>query len=121
MDDGVAAMRVIDAIARSGQTARSVAVARARGAVMRLGIFAKTFRAAAWRRRSTPSPPRPRQVQFNMALAGGPPLPADTAGRRRRPRAVAARGLSMAAVSGTYNMAHPDPAVRADGAARLAR
>jgi sugar phosphate isomerase/epimerase len=29
------------------------------------------------------------------------------------------RGLDMAAVSGTYNMAHPDPAVRADGLRKL--
>jgi sugar phosphate isomerase/epimerase len=29
------------------------------------------------------------------------------------------RGLDMAAVSGTHNMAHPDPAVRADGLRKL--
>jgi sugar phosphate isomerase/epimerase len=34
--------------------------------------------------------------------------------------AASARGLTMAAVSGTYNMAHPDPGVRAAGARELA-
>jgi sugar phosphate isomerase/epimerase len=81
---------------------------------MELGIFARTF-------------PRPtleatldavvesglRTMQFNPALAGG----ASPAGIRE---ATDARGLRMAAVSGTYNMAHPDPSVRADGAERLA-
>jgi sugar phosphate isomerase/epimerase len=34
--------------------------------------------------------------------------------------AARARGLRVGALSGTYNMAHPDPFVRADGARRLA-
>ncbi len=89
---------------------------------MQLGIFAKTF-------------PRPTLgatldavracgldcVQFNMACAGLPPLPdridddvADTVRRE-----TAARGITLAAVSGTFNMAHPDPARRRDGLARL--
>ena len=33
--------------------------------------------------------------------------------------ASAATGVALAALSGTYNMAHPDPAVRADGLRRL--
>lgn len=87
-----------------------------------IGIFAKTF-------------PRPTleatldavaatglsTMQFNLALTGGPSLP------ERIPDALAAhvreqsaaRGLTIAAVSGTYNMAHADPAVRADGLRRL--
>jgi sugar phosphate isomerase/epimerase len=89
---------------------------------MRLGIFAKTF-------------PRPdlagtldavsasglRVMQFNMALTGGPSLPEAIApGVAAAVRAQAAeRGLEVAAVSGTYNMAHPDPAVREDGLRRL--
>ena len=89
---------------------------------MRLGIFAKTF-------------PRPslaetldavaavglRVMQFNLALAGGPSLPEAIAPELASAiRAQAAeRGLEMAAVSGTYNMAHPDPAVREDGLRRL--
>ena len=89
---------------------------------MRLGIFAKTF-------------PRPdlagtldavaasglRVMQFNLALAGGPSLPeAISPGLAAAIRAQAAeRELEIAAVSGTYNMAHPDPAVRRDGLRRL--
>jgi sugar phosphate isomerase/epimerase len=34
--------------------------------------------------------------------------------------AVTARGLEIASISGTYNMIHPDPAVRASGYKRLA-
>jgi sugar phosphate isomerase/epimerase len=90
---------------------------------MRPGIFAKTF-------------PRPtleesldavvasgvEAIQFNLALTGGPSLPDDVP-----PDVVAevvaatgARDLDMTAVSGTYNMAHPDAGVRADGRRRLA-
>ena len=57
-----------------------------------------------------------------MAVAGGPSLPAEIppAVAERVRAAVDARGLTMCAVSGTYNMAHPDPAVRSAGRARLA-
>lgn len=89
---------------------------------MQLGIFAKTF-------------PRPtlaqtldavadhglRCVQFNMACVGLPSLPQAVA-----PEVVAqirvetaARGIAIAALSGTFNMAHPDPQVRRDGLAGL--
>jgi sugar phosphate isomerase/epimerase len=89
---------------------------------MRLGIFAKTF-------------PRPTLeetlaavaasglpvVPFKMALTGGPSMPdaisAELAARVAT--AAAERVLSIAAVSGTYNMAHPDPGVRAGGLRRL--
>jgi sugar phosphate isomerase/epimerase len=53
-------------------------------------------------------------VQFNPLLIDGPGLQVE-----RVADAHAQRGLQMAAVSGTYNMAHPDPAVRAAGARRL--
>jgi sugar phosphate isomerase/epimerase len=89
---------------------------------MRLGIFCKTF-------------PRPSLgatldavrahgldcVQFNMACVGLPPLPDrigdDVADAVRCE--TAARGIAVAAVSGTFNMAHPDPARRRDGLAQL--
>ena len=60
-------------------------------------------------------------MQFNLALAGGPSLPEAIAPELASAiRAQAAeRGLEMAAVSGTYNMAHPDPSVREDGLRRL--
>jgi sugar phosphate isomerase/epimerase len=90
---------------------------------MRVGIFAKTF-------------PRPtleasldaavshgvHALQFNLALVGGPSLPSavPAALTERVAAAFAERELRMVAVSGTYNMAHPDPEVRAGGRARLA-
>jgi sugar phosphate isomerase/epimerase len=90
----------------------------------RLGIFAKTFErssvdavfaAAAGHGLAT--------VQFNMACAGLPSLPDDVpdavataiAGSAARHR------IDIAALSGTFNMIHPDRAVRRDGSARLRR
>ena len=61
-------------------------------------------------------------VQFNMVCAGLEAMPQgiepDLCDRIRE--ALAAAGVSMAAVSGTFNMAHPDPAVREEGLRRLA-
>ena len=89
---------------------------------MRLGIFAKTF-------------PRPSlegvldavvgydlyETQFNMSVAGLPSMPAEIdpplADRVRE--AAAERNVALAAVSGTFNMAHPDEGVRRDGLHRL--
>lgn len=89
---------------------------------MELGIFAKTF-------------PRPtlaqtldavaqhglRIIQFNMSSVGLPTLPhtvpPEIIGQIRA--ATAARGITIAALSGTFNMAHPDPQVRQDGLAGL--
>lgn len=89
---------------------------------MHPGIFAKTF-------------PRPtldetldavrrtglRHVQFNLACAGLPTMPEalDPGLCDRIAEAHARRGLVMAAVSGTFNMAHPDPAHRRSGLRRL--
>ena len=90
---------------------------------MRLGIFAKTFRRASLGETlDAVAAHRIDAIQFNMAVAGGPSLPADIppAVAERVRAAVDARDLTMSAVSGTYNMAHPDPAVRAAGRARLA-
>lgn len=89
---------------------------------MRLGIFAKTFagsdpavvlaasKAAGF-----------AAVQYNMACSGLPAMPdtlsaADVAAVSA---ASQASGVAIAAVSGTYNMIHPDPAVRAKGLQRL--
>lgn len=89
---------------------------------MEIGIFAKTFEtigakptlaAAAQAGYST--------VQFNMACLGLPSMP-----DRIEPGMAAevasasdATRVSIAAVSGTYNMIHPDRSVRARGLARL--
>lgn len=89
---------------------------------MQPGILAKTFegtdaatvlgaaRAAGY-----------ETVQFNMACLGLPSMPdavppALAAGVAEASRAT---GVTIAAVSGTYNMIHPDTAVRAAGLRRL--
>ncbi len=89
---------------------------------MRLGIFAKTF-------------VRPTVeavldavrlhgldcVQFNMVCAGLPSMPEriDSALCDRIRAAADKRGITLAAVSGTFNMIHPDPAKRRAGLERL--
>ena len=89
---------------------------------MRLGIFATTF-------------PRDnvgevfdaigsyglRSTQFDLKAAGLATLPdviPDAVATAIR-EAATARDLPIAAVEGTFNMAHPDPAHRADGLRRL--
>ena len=60
-------------------------------------------------------------VQFNMECAGLPSMPdaiALSLAREIRD-AHAARGITMAAVSGTFNMIHPDLTQRRDGLRRL--
>ncbi|HZU04199.1 MAG TPA: sugar phosphate isomerase/epimerase [Ktedonobacteraceae bacterium] len=89
---------------------------------MRLGIFARTF--------SRPTlegafdAVREYQldcVQFNLACAGLPTLPDAIAPSltTRIHEASMSRGIEIVAVSGTYNMIHPDPKVRQDGLRRL--
>jgi sugar phosphate isomerase/epimerase len=89
---------------------------------MRLGIFAKTF-------------PRPSveetldavrahgldATQFNLSVAGLASMPDSVpAGLPERVHArLRERALDMAAVSGTFNMAHPETQVRVDGLRRL--
>ena len=89
---------------------------------MRLGIFAKTFPGSdprtvlsAARRAGFAA------VQYNMACSGLPSMPDDIPAEAAAAIAAAARGegVAIAAVSGTYNMIHPDPAVREKGLRRL--
>lgn len=89
---------------------------------MKLGIFAKTFERPtvegvfeAVRQEGL------RCVQFNMACAGLPSMPdAINAALSARIRQAAAKAeIEMVAVSGTYNMIHPDLAVRQQGLRRL--
>lgn len=89
---------------------------------MRLGIFAKTFpgsdpaavlaavRAAGY-----------DCAQFNLACAGLASMPdaVPAAAIERISKASAATGVDLVALSGTYNMIHPDPRMRADGLRRL--
>src|SRR3954468_5149170 len=90
---------------------------------MDAGIFAKTFRrGSVGETLGAGAGCGIAAIQFNMALAGGPSLPPEirpeTAAEIRA--AIAARDLCVAAVSGTYNMAHPDREIRDAGADRLA-
>ncbi len=89
---------------------------------MRIGIFAKTFA------RSSPEGVFDALVgyglgetQFNMSVAGLSPLPEEIApALADRVRVAAAeRRISLAAISGTFNMIHPDIGVRRDGLRRL--
>jgi sugar phosphate isomerase/epimerase len=89
---------------------------------MELGIFAKTFsRATLTETLDAVRDTGLATMQFNLALAGGPSLPDEISAQLVSyiHTEVSRRGLRMAAVSGTYNMAHPDSAVRADGQRRL--
>lgn len=90
---------------------------------MKLGIFAKTFEGK-----------QPGAVldavanagfaaaQYNMACSGLPAMPDLIEVEQARAVADAARtaAIEIAAVSGTYNMIHPDRAVREAGHRRLA-
>ena len=89
---------------------------------MRLGIFSKTFdgkepvgvlgavRSAGY-----------SAVQYNMACSGLAAMPDEIGADVANAVALAARGrgIAIVAVSGTYNMIHPDPQLRAAGHARL--
>ncbi len=89
---------------------------------MELGIFAKTFPELgaslsldAVRRTGFST------AQFNLACLGLASMP-DTIGSDVTVQIAEAsrhKGVGIAAISGTYNMAHPDPAVRVKGMARL--
>lgn len=60
-------------------------------------------------------------VQLSMECAGVAPMPDEIAPQLadRIRRAAADRGITIASVSGTFNMSHPDPAHRRDGLRRL--
>ena len=62
-----------------------------------------------------------RAAQFNLSCAGLDPLPARLpAGLGKTVCAAAnANGLTLCALSGTYNMAHPDPSQRDADRARF--
>ncbi len=90
---------------------------------MKLGIFAKTFEGV-----------HPGSVlkavadagfagtQYNMACSGLPSMPDEISDEQARlvADAAAKTGVEIVAISGTYNMIHPDPAVRQAGHLRLA-
>jgi sugar phosphate isomerase/epimerase len=90
---------------------------------MQIGIFAKTFSATG----ALPVFNAVKQAgyevaQFNMASLGMPSMPETIAPALADEitKASVASGVAIAAISGTYNMIHPNSAVRADGLACLA-
>jgi len=90
--------------------------------VIRLGIFAKTFvRPTLDATLDAVAGHGLSCVQFNMACVGLPTLPEaiDPAAAVKTAEAFRARGLVMAAVSGTFNMIDPDRARRLEGLRRL--
>jgi sugar phosphate isomerase/epimerase len=90
---------------------------------VRLGIFAKTFAGSSPGEVFRPAAAAGfSAVQYNMACSGLPSMPDDipTAAAQNVGESAASSGLSIAAISGTYNMIHPDPAIRSKGHERLA-
>lgn len=89
---------------------------------MQLGIFAKTFAAqGAAPVLKAVHDAGYEAVQFNMACVGLPSMPIEISPEITKEISLASKtfGVSITAVSGTYNMAHPDSAVRSDGLRRL--
>lgn len=89
---------------------------------MRLGIFAKTFKG------NTPQAVLAEvkkagysEAQYNMACSGMDPMPLAIDSHVSEAVLIGAKNanIRIAAVSGTYNMIHPDVAVRNDGIRRL--
>jgi sugar phosphate isomerase/epimerase len=89
---------------------------------MQLGIFAKTFEGTNSAVVMTASKVAGfSTVQYNMACSGLSSMPEAISEAQAHDVAAAAlaSGISVCAVSGTYNMIHPDSAVREKGLARL--
>ena len=89
---------------------------------MQIGIFTKTFvRPTLAETLDALARHGIRCVQFDLTCAGMPSMPdriepAQSAAIRRE---LGARGITMAAVSGTFNMIHPDTQQRREGMRRL--
>ena len=85
---------------------------------MQLGIFAKTFSGTAPDTVMSAARRAGYQaVQYNMACSGLPSMPdaiAEKAADAVRAAAIE-HGIAIVAVSATYNMIHPDPAMRSRG------
>jgi sugar phosphate isomerase/epimerase len=89
---------------------------------MQLGIFAKTFAGQTPHDViSAAASVGYSAVQYNMACSGLAPMPDEISATAAQDIAAAARAhrVSHAAVSGTYNMIHPDKRIREEGLARL--
>jgi len=90
--------------------------------MMQLGIFAKTFaRPTLAETLDAVLKHGLDCIQFNFACVGLPTLPEridETLAKQIR-RELEARNLTMAAVSGTFNLIHPDVQKRREGLVRL--
>ncbi|GCE21428.1 sugar phosphate isomerase/epimerase family protein [Dictyobacter kobayashii] len=89
---------------------------------MQIGIFAKTFaRPTVEEVFDAVRAHGLQQVQFNLSCAGVPSLPAEIASSliTHIHEAALSKGIEIVAVSGTYNMIHPDPQLRQVGLRRL--
>ncbi len=89
---------------------------------MILGIFAKTFaRPNVEEVFAAVAKHHLRCVQFNFACAGLPSLPDEIELElaKRIRKSAAEHRIAIAAVSGTFNMIHPDPKRRRDGLRKL--
>ncbi len=89
---------------------------------MKLGIFAKTFqRPSLEQTLDAVQAYGLHYVQFNMACAGLPSMPeaVETDTARRIKLEAEKRNISIAAVSGTFNMIHPDRRIRSGGLDKL--
>ena len=85
-------------------------------------IFAKTYPGTTADVLAAAAADGYRGVQFNLQCAGIASIPDELPDGLAEgvARTAAAQGVTLSALSGTYNMAHPDPAVRARGRAGFA-
>jgi sugar phosphate isomerase/epimerase len=88
---------------------------------MQLGIFAKTFPGGIDANMAAVADAGIPAVQYNLSIAGLDTVPADVDSVVLADIAGAAEryGVTLAAISGTFNTAHPDPGVRRDGLERF--
>jgi sugar phosphate isomerase/epimerase len=85
---------------------------------MKIGIFAKTYNRPTIKELfQAIASHEICSVQFNMSCAGLETFPGKVSSEvvQRITEAAAQATIELAALSGTFNMAHPDPAVRSDG------
>jgi sugar phosphate isomerase/epimerase len=90
---------------------------------MKIGIFAKTFcRPTIDELFQAIASCRIYSVQFNMSCAGLDTFPEDVSPEliQRITEAAEQAAIELSALSGTFNMAHPDPAVRRGGFKKFA-
>ena len=87
----------------------------------KLGIFAKTFSGTLNEVFKSVKDAGLETIQFNFSIAGLPSMPdaIDDATKNRIRKALHESHLNIEAVSGTFNMIHPDRNERIDGIRRL--